>query len=335
MYLVHSLLSISRKFNSDFQKILLFPKINSPCINLILLCECNLSEIIELKKMLRQAGSKKPRRNKYIVNYFSFKLDVEYLEKAIFKISFRDECSIELDLSELHNLEYFLILLFDIPIPEIYISNIYRKVVGKAKPSVIDVGANVGFISFLYILLSFDLKISFEAMPHIFNLKVNNKNFDFYNIGISDTNGIKTFYKSLQHNQGHTCESSIVERFPRLFGAEPSEVKVKTRPLSEYLKSSVDILKLDVEGHELEVMKSIHKDIIDKKIGCIIFEAYDERLGEIFNAFGDYYDFKYTLCSIGIGEHKMISINSEAEVRFLKLLSPPCYIFSLKNLLSK
>ena len=52
--------------------------------------------------------------------------------------------------------------------------------------------------------------------------------------------------------------------------------EINTTTLDEYVSinkiGEIDLLKIDVEGHELDVLNGAHKCLQENKIGCIQFE---------------------------------------------------------------
>ena len=55
------------------------------------------------------------------------------------------------------------------------------------------------------------------------------------------------------------------------------KTKVKTRTLNKIIKSrKIDLVKIDTEGHELEVLKGMKKSI--KNIQCILVEFHNDEI---------------------------------------------------------
>ena len=157
-----------------------------------------------------------------------------------------------------------------------------------------DVGSHKGTYSDL-ILRNFNVKkiIMFEPQTDIFNfLKKkykNNKIIKKYNLAISNKKGFKEF-----NINKHDLTSSFVKynnqsRYlklkAKLFESTPNKmnykkIKVKTIKLSEIFKKKkikkLDLLKIDTEGHELEVLQGLTAEI--KKVKNILIEFHNDSI---------------------------------------------------------
>ena len=157
-----------------------------------------------------------------------------------------------------------------------------------------DVGSHKGTYSDL-ILRNFNVKkiIMFEPQTDIFNfLKKkykNNKIIKKYNLAISNKKGFKEF-----NINKHDLTSSFVKynnqsRYlklkAKLFESTPNKmnykkIKVKTIKLSEMFKKKkikkLDLLKIDTEGHELEVLQGLTAEI--KKVKNILIEFHNDSI---------------------------------------------------------
>jgi len=113
---------------------------------------------------------------------------------------------------------------------------------------IIDCGANVG--SLYYAIKRFTDTfnyIAFEPDPKVFKcLELNlNKfnNVELYCVGLSNKNKIKEFYIN-----DETGDSSLEE-----FNTE-SSIEITTKELDSFKYEKIKLLKIDAEGHELEVL---------------------------------------------------------------------------------
>ena len=93
------------------------------------------------------------------------------------------------------------------------------------------------------------------------------------NIALSDVEGNATLYK-VNNNSGL---SSLTKRRLDHFKASMSETEsIRTITLDQYVNSSrikkIDLLKIDVEGHELNGLKGAIDCLSNNKIKCIQFE---------------------------------------------------------------
>ncbi len=132
------------------------------------------------------------------------------------------------------------------------------------KTNIVDVGANTGFYSVLAKAISPQSNVfAFEPMPLImqklqFNNKLNNYNFNCQEIALSNFNGeAKIFPTSLDHVYSVTVNKNLGDK-PSVF-----EVTIKTKKLSDFIEENkienIDLMKIDVETHEVEVLEGMGK----------------------------------------------------------------------------
>jgi FkbM family methyltransferase len=150
-------------------------------------------------------------------------------------------------------------------IPKSFIEKQIRNV---KTPNIIDVGCSTGeFINICYRannnskIFAFDLHASLEKT---LNLQFENLDFTFYNIGISDKQGI-TGVNKLKDLDRKAHLSDIT--------ASKSLIKVDTLDnlLGKILDQRISILKVDTEGNDFAVLKGAKK--ILEHTDVVIFEV--------------------------------------------------------------
>ena len=143
----------------------------------------------------------------------------------------------------------------------------------------VDVGACIGNHSVFFSSIADDV-VSFEPLKENFyhltlNLKLNGiKNVDFYNFGLGYKEELTTlWYDSAQKNSGNsTMEGKLPEtdsaRFVPVIQMDSLEI------------NNVKLIKIDVEGYEVEVLKGAIKTIEmfhpDMFIECSTQAEYDK-----------------------------------------------------------
>ena len=158
----------------------------------------------------------------------------------------------------------------------------------------LDVGSHMGTYSDLMLKDFKNCKVlMFEPQTNIFKkirLKYKNKkNIKIYNYAISDKSGLKKIYIN-RHDLTSTLSTFVAKNKylhlkAKLFsttlpGMTLKKVKVKTKKLNEIIKSHnikiIDLIKIDTEGHELEVLKGIQRNI--KNIRCVLIEFHTSKI---------------------------------------------------------
>jgi len=144
---------------------------------------------------------------------------------------------------------------------------------------IIDVGTNVGetLLNFARLTTQKGKVIGFEPDPQIFQKCINNiklnefENITLNNKGLSDIDGELFLDRYVDRNRGankitHSKDGENV-------------ISVQITTLDEYLENSPppQLIKIDVEGHELNVLRGAHETL--KKFHPILFiEINDQHL---------------------------------------------------------
>jgi FkbM family methyltransferase len=170
----------------------------------------------------------------------------------------------------------------------------------------LDIGANIGYYSILLSDINELNIISVE--PDESNRKILEKNISLNNIknitvisdGISSNSGFVTFY--IDQNTGRT--SSIHAEAWHPAAVNIIEAKIKIITLNELIEKygSPDLIKCDVEGHELEVLKGADKALTSKTTWFI--ETTKENFSETLSVF---YKYGYVIFNSESPEYKMIN----------------------------
>ena len=141
---------------------------------------------------------------------------------------------------------------------EIFVLKEYLFSSQISNPIIIDCGSNIG-MSILFFKNKFPEStiIGIEANPNAFtllqkNIKVNNlQNIELYNIALSSHTGELSFF--IDENLGSLTASQNQSRGGK------SEHVVKAEKLSKIIQkfSSIDLIKMDIEGSEIEVISDL------------------------------------------------------------------------------
>ncbi|MEA5468253.1 FkbM family methyltransferase [Spirulina sp. 06S082] len=179
-----------------------------------------------------------------------------------------------------------------------------NNIVVRPGDCIFDVGANIGLFALFMSQIQENLKIfSFEPIETTFAvLKENIRLHDLSNVspfkyGLGSENDrerVFTFYPNMPGNSTAKPEEKIIQKnlMVDVFGQEQTdyffqkiqvigEVKKLSRVIKDLSINSIDLLKIDVEGDELDVIQGIETDDW-KKVKQVVAEIHntDNKLEE-------------------------------------------------------
>ncbi len=148
---------------------------------------------------------------------------------------------------------------------------IWQKLSEKADV-VFDIGANTGIYSLLTKTINPKANVqAFEPMPKIFeklhmNIQINNFDIQCHEIAASDNTGTAMIYDV---GAEHDYAASITNRH-----SFTNATEIRTTKLDDFIQSNdilhVDLLKIDVEGHEPEVLSGFSNGLAKFKPSMLI-----------------------------------------------------------------
>ena len=154
---------------------------------------------------------------------------------------------------------------------------------GLASPIVFDVGANVGDYSVLVHSFIPSAKIyAFEPAASVYEqlakLRSTIDNFEAFNLGLSDEENTVDLHAYTVEGQAVSLISSIDRRLPtQVVQVEVSNTeRIQVSTLDNFCATNgierIDFLKLDVEGHEVAVLRGARAMLDRGAISMIQFE---------------------------------------------------------------
>lgn len=163
-----------------------------------------------------------------------------------------------------------------------YIDWLLNNEIVKSDKNIIDIGAHIGWYT---VSLADKCKhiYSFECSPKSFNYLCANialNSIDYkvtkYNSALSGSVGTTKYYiRDKQDGGGNGISKFEYDNMQNV----PS-IDVPMNTLDSYELKDINFIKIDVEGHELEVLKGSVKTIKNNNYPKILFESWDnEREG--------------------------------------------------------
>lgn len=178
---------------------------------------------------------------------------------------------------------------------EVHLFNFLVKLLSKNKNfTCLDIGANIGVVSLVMSMYAKHV-ISFEPIKSLFSMieksiEVNNiKNCKVINKGLSSKNKTAKIYINTSGNIGSsTLSKAHSAENPNNTFNDSEIIDLEAGDNNEYLKSidRIDLIKIDVEGHESDVMIGI-QEIIKKNDPLLILEWNNKETKDRFSSDSD------------------------------------------------
>lgn len=190
---------------------------------------------------------------------------------------------------------------------------------------VADVGANIGFKSLTYAELGAKKVFAFEpsSKPYKILSHIKEPVIEPQKIALSDKSGLAKLLVSSGHSQGSTLNYDMRKAFPDVYEQEEYESVKKAR--LDAIIEDIDFLKIDVEGHELEVLKGAEKLFLTQKPKVTQVEIYPEFLESVLELMSSYYDNVKQVFMVKRNEIECLDVGQVPESKPLSI--PPTYIF--------
>ena len=176
------------------------------------------------------------------------------------------------------------------------LTNLFEKIIGqlnqkKEDSYFYDVGANIGLYSWLCRKLSSNRKIlAFEPDPKNFELlqmtKENSKieNINLFNIALSNRMETVSFQQDTLTSATGMISDGQTPWIEKYLGQETNSIQVNTDYLDNKTFKTQDpsLIKIDVEGHELEILRGGEKKLSQCK-PLLLIESFPPNLDKVVN----------------------------------------------------
>lgn len=187
---------------------------------------------------------------------------------------------------EKYLITYFNKVELNILLDEIFNKKIYDIELATSMPTIFDVGAHIGLAT-IFFKQRYPLAriTAFEPNPNTFPLLEENTYFNnihnvtLHNVALGKQSSKRTLYIDSSNGGGFSTASFLKNAWD---GTQESlGIEVVTEPLSEYVNSIVDLMKIDVEGSEQEIIEELDESGKIRDIKNIIVEFHPTQEQDI------------------------------------------------------
>jgi FkbM family methyltransferase len=150
----------------------------------------------------------------------------------------------------------------------------YYKENKKIKNHAVDIGANIGFMT-AYFSKNWKKTTAFEPGPNAFEclkLNCNKENIILYNLALSDNEGQVLFA------QGGRSEIDQIVLSDKVLKKNWKTIPIHTSYLDKFQLDNLDLIKIDVEGHELQVIKGAINTIKKNKPLIVLEISFENKI---------------------------------------------------------
>lgn len=199
---------------------------------------------------------------------------------------------------------------------------------------VVDAGANIGFTALLALRAGAAEIHCFEPDPrHQARLRrLEGGAIHVHDVALGARGGTMTLHLSSAHNQGSTLNDRMVAGWPKAY-AGGGEVEVGVAALDDlFPEGRFDLLKLDIEGAELEALRGAAALLADatRRPSVVYVEAYEEFFAEVRALLAARCLHAGRVVCAGSGAGCLVGLDDDVEAMRSRgaLVRPPSYLFS-------
>lgn len=187
---------------------------------------------------------------------------------------------------EKYLITYFNKAELNILLDEIFDKKIYDIELATSTPTIFDVGAHIGLAT-IFFKQRYPLAriTAFEPNPNTFPLLEENTYFNnihnvtLHNVALGKQSSKRTLYIDSSNGGGFSTASFLKDAWDGT--QENLGIEVVTEPLSKYINSTIDLVKIDIEGAEQEIIKELEESGKIRNIKNIIIEFHPTEKQDI------------------------------------------------------
>jgi FkbM family methyltransferase len=175
---------------------------------------------------------------------------------------------------------------------------LWLKKIGPCRGMAVDAGANKGFYS-LALSRLYSKVVAFEPNKHIAAslIAAELPRVEIVHVGLSSRNGVATFYIPSFHEKSLPGWGSLDEHnCPDATAMEKQMISLRT--LDSYRFKGLGFVKIDVEGHEVKVLRGA-VETIQRERPHLLVEVREEHLTEVRELLSGLDYAEITLASLG------------------------------------
>lgn len=205
------------------------------------------------------------------------------------------DISLQLQLKNHHERIYAASFIANARSPQHDIDVFLCEALIKKGDVVVDGGANIGVTAAFFKENGAAHVYCYEPEPALFERLslIADETIDVYPFALAEKAEVRQLYVSELHNQGSAIVESTVSKFPKVFGESPRTIAVNTVSINEHLAGKqINVLKLDVEGAEMEALKGASSVLKSETLRVVILESYED-IQNIENILGGLFQFNY------------------------------------------
>lgn len=176
------------------------------------------------------------------------------------------------------------------------LKKVYKEILNSNDIFILDVGSNRGQSIDFFLNINKNIRIQgFEPNKELFKYLVRkykyNQNVEVHNKGISSKTGTLIFNENVLDETSTFEELNLNSKFllkkAKILGVKPDQIfsrkyEVEVIALYDYIFKSkinnIDVIKIDVEGHEFECLKGLFNSNLDIKIKYIQLENHKDDM---------------------------------------------------------